>query len=470
MEKIVALKKAAVTCVVLVVLCLQVHAQVYPPTITRPVTFYDFHSDGSNPDFNPGLNVSTVLPGMVLPTLDANGFPVGTTTYFYSWGIGKWFRPWKQSLLGQGSDFARPAYGNGGKVLISVNTTSFDTSYKNVMIQDSLVFNLVDNVNGVYQFQSANFFPLDNRGFGADYPTINFDGNPLNRATNTHNYSFSMYMKTMFHFRPGLTFIFEGDDDLWVFVNGQLVLDLGGLHGTTVGQFTLDAMASQLGLVQGDSATLDVFYCERQAVGSDIKITTNIVASVQQYPSGPHLIPIPSPSIDARPVFSWNSIPNSSTYTLQIDTVASFSSPMYLVPVNDTFYRPSVSLPIDTIYWRVKGDSTLYSATGSFVVSGDIAGGRGKARSIGTMQFVNIKKSANGIAFTFNGYDRGEVSAIIYSVKGQLVTRLKASDFGQNMIAWDYRDRYGKHVTNGLYLMEIKAGAKVIKQRILVAR
>jgi fibro-slime domain-containing protein len=257
---------------------------LYPPTIKVGVTFFDYHSDGSNPDFNSGTNPGLVLPGMVQPTLDANGLPVGSTAVppvmLYSWGIGKWFRPWKQSLLGQGSDFARPAYGPAGRTVAAVNTVSYDTSYKNIVIQDTLVFTLFDNQTGTYQFQSGAFFPLDGRGFGADVPTINYDGAPLNRATNTHNYSFAMHLKKAFEYRTGLTFNFEGDDDMWVFINGQLVLDLGGIHGTTAGNFNLDALAPGLGLVVGDSATLDVFYCERQAVGSDIKITTNLITGV----------------------------------------------------------------------------------------------------------------------------------------------------------------------------------------------
>jgi fibro-slime domain-containing protein len=254
---------------------------VYPPTLTVPVTYFDYHSNGSCPDFNEGTNPGRVMTGMVQPALDQDGLPVGTTTYLYSWGLGKWFRPWKQSLLGQGSDFLRPTYGAllappQGSPLAALNTVSYDTSYKNMVFQDNMVFNYVPGSDGVYQFQSATFWPLDNRGFGAE-PTRSFDGTLINPAP--HNYSFALHLKRGFKYRPGLTFNFEGDDDLWVFVNGQLVLDLGGIHGTTQGQFSLDNLTAKLGLVQGDSATLDVFYCERQATGSDIRITTNIITA-----------------------------------------------------------------------------------------------------------------------------------------------------------------------------------------------
>jgi len=247
---------------------------------------------------------------------------------------------------GTGQRFLRPAYSignavgleyvNGGKALLQVDTVSYDTAYKNAVIQDNLVFTYVAGSAGVYQYQNANFFPLDNRGFGADVPTINFDGTPLNRATNTHNYSFAMHLRKGFKYRAGLTFNFEGDDDLWVFVDGQLVLDLGGIHGTTQGQLSLDGLATQVGLVPDDSATLDVFYCERQSVGSDIKITTNLVAPVISTP-GPQLIAVASPSPSRRPELTWHSVLPRAAYTVEIDTLGTFASPFLLAPVSDTF-------------------------------------------------------------------------------------------------------------------------------------
>ncbi len=150
---------------------------------------------------------------------------------------------------------------------------------------------------------------------------------------------------------------------MWVFINGQLALDLGGIHATVIGNFSLDAIASGQGLVPGASSTIDVFYCERQAVGSDIKITTNIITR----PPGPQLVPVSSFTTDTLPVFSWHPLPNQAPYTIQIDTTSSFTTPMITVAVSDTFFKPLVNLPFDTIYWRVKGDSTAFS-TGSFII------------------------------------------------------------------------------------------------------
>jgi len=83
----------------------------------------------------------------------------------------------------------------------------------------------------------------------------------------------------------------------------------------------------------------------------------------------PILIPIPSPTTNAKPTFKWYLVAGATTYTIQIDTTNTFTNPVISTPVNDTTYTPLIDLPIATIYWRVSAAPDLYSVIGSFIIT-----------------------------------------------------------------------------------------------------
>ncbi len=84
---------------------------------------------------------------------------------------------------------------------------------------------------------------------------------------------------------------------------------------------------------------------------------------------------------------------------------------------------------------------------------------------------ISVTRSANGCIISFAGYHGQDLSVTIFSVRGQMVAKMKASAFEGNAIRWNYRDGFGKEVSNGLYVLEITDGTRGIKQqRIIVAR
>src|SRR5690606_35623243 len=83
---------------------------------------------------------------------------------------------------------------------------------------------------------------------------------------------------------------FIGDDDVWVYVNRRLVVDLGGLHVPIEGTFSIaedgavsrtpmrdgtstETTAAALGLVDGGVYEIKVFHAERKNTGSSFKLT-----------------------------------------------------------------------------------------------------------------------------------------------------------------------------------------------------
>jgi fibro-slime domain-containing protein len=67
--------------------------------------------------------------------------------------------------------------------------------------------------------------------------------------------------------------MFTGDDDLWVFINNRLVIDLGGVHGPESASVNLDT----LGLTAGNTYNFDLFFAERHTSGSNFRVETSIV-------------------------------------------------------------------------------------------------------------------------------------------------------------------------------------------------
>jgi fibro-slime domain-containing protein len=138
---------------------------------------------------------------------------------------------------------------------------SFDQWYRStpgVNLPYLVYLEFVPN-GGVYTFQSNAYFPLDDAGFG-NTPGFN------------HNFSFTTEVHMKFLYQGGETFSFTGDDDLWVFINGTLAMDLGGLHPSANGSISVDT----LGLTKGSEYPLDLFNAERHSVGSDFEVDTDL--------------------------------------------------------------------------------------------------------------------------------------------------------------------------------------------------
>ena len=264
-----------------------------------PVVFRDFKGSGEpggHPDFEASGRMvrqmdgaiykgwNAVGCGLVLPALGADGKPVAYTAMpdvkegtQVPLGVGRQQR----TVSGPGCwTAANPTppgdCGIGTCAPWTITPPTFSIQSGTTFAQ---WYNTVANVNmeipgelmlaettpgsGVSVYDSTAFFPIDGKGFG-------------NTPGQTHNYSFTTEIHVKFQYQAKQKFTFRGDDDLWIFVNGKLALDVGGQHQALLGTIDFDLQAAALGITVGTTYPMDIFHAERQTTDSNFRIETNI--------------------------------------------------------------------------------------------------------------------------------------------------------------------------------------------------
>ncbi len=252
-----------------------------PQTMVLSGVLRDLH--GSHPDFEAmptfgfGLycsNMSTTLGTNNKPLYVGNGWRLNIPADNWLDGSGNRIC-WNvaETWPAVGDVVGVKGVTNNGAINSASGFTSWFSDIPGISVSMTHDLTLTRQPSGVYLFDDTVDMPY--AGLGGFFPLegLLFGNTPAATPNRNFHFTYEVHAQFQHDASVGEFFKFTGNQTVWVYINGQLVIDLGGV-GSDINNQYIDV--NRLGLIDGQIYTFDLFYAQRHTPEAKMRLETTM--------------------------------------------------------------------------------------------------------------------------------------------------------------------------------------------------